>query len=174
METELEISKEATSPNVTAKLVKMRAAADGGERNYRLNYVALEPTQEDLVEAAELGLPAEMRSVPVISEQESSGAPFVARHEKILLKMLESFDLPDGLKRTDVERELNLKRSQAGDVLKELLRSDYVTNESPYSGRKSTGAYWLTAHGRSVGEKARERNVAALIEQTSSGTQEEF
>ncbi len=174
METELEISKEATSPNVTAKLVKMRAAADGGERKYRLNYVALKPTQEDIVEAAELGLPAEMRSVPVISEQESASSPFVARHEKILLRMLESFDLPDGLKRTDVERELNLKRSQTGLVLQELLKKDYVTNESPFSGRKSTGAYWLTANGRSVAERVRERNVAALIEQTSSGTQEEF
>ena len=168
METEIEITKEANSPNVTAKLVKMRAAADGGERSYRLNYVQLEPTLDDKAEALVLGLRAEMRSVPVLTESDSADGPLVARNEKLLVTMLESYDLPDGLKRSDVERELNLKKSRAGDVLKELLRKNYITNESPFTKRHSNSGYWLTDLGRSIADGVRLRRAGHLVEQATS------
>jgi len=169
METEIEITKEANSPNVTAKLVKMRAAADGGERSYRLNLVQLEPTLEDKAEALVLGLPAEMRSVPVLTESDSADGPLVPRNEKLLVTMLESYDLADGLKRSDVERELNLRKSRAGDVLKELLRKSYITNESPFTKRHSSSGYWLTDLGRSIAEGVRLRRAGHLVEQATSG-----
>jgi len=168
METEIEISKQASSPNVTAKLVKMRAAADGGERSYRLNYVQLEPTLDDKAEALVLELPAEMRSVPVLTESDSADGPLVPRNEKLLVTMLESFDLADGMKRTDVERVLNVARTTAGDVLKELRRNDYVTNESPFTNRHLSSSYWLTELGRSIAEGARLRMAGHLVEQATS------
>ena len=169
METEIEVSKEANSPNVTAKLVKMRAAADGGEREYRLNYVQLEPTLDDKAEALVLGLPAEMRSVPVLTESDSVGGPLESRNEKLLVAMVESFDLPDGLKRSDVERELNLKRTRAGDVLKELSGKNYITNLSPFTGKHSNSSYWLTDLGRSVAEGVRIRKAGELVERATNG-----
>jgi DNA-binding MarR family transcriptional regulator len=173
METEIEITKEPKSTVVRARLVKMRAAADGTEREYRLNYVQLEPRLEDRAEALALGLPAEMRSVPVLTESGNVGGPLESRHEKILVAMLEGYDLPDGLKRSDVERELNLKRSQAGKVLTELSKSAYVTNESRFSNKTSGSAYWLTDSGRSVAESVLRRRAGAAVEQATS-REEEF
>ena len=168
METEIEITKEKNSPNVTAKLIKMRAAADGNEREYHLNLVQLEPTLEDKAEALVLGLPAEMRSVPVLTESDSADGPLVPRNEKLLVTMLESYDLADGLKRSDVERELVLKKSQAGTVLKELRDKNYVTNESPTTKRQVKEAYWLTDLGRSIAEGVRLRRAGHLVEQATS------
>jgi Mn-dependent DtxR family transcriptional regulator len=87
--------------------------------------------------------------------------------------MLEGYDLPDGLKRSDVERELNLKRSQAGKVLTELSQSAYVTNESRFSNKTSGSAYWLTDSGRSVAESVLRRRAGAAVEQATS-REEEF
>ena len=168
METEIEITKDANSLNVTAKLVKMRAAADGGERSYRLNLVQLEPTLDDKAEALVLELPAEMRSVPVLTESDSADGPLVPRNEKLLVLMLESYDLADGLKRSDVERELGLAKSQAGKVLKELRDKKYVTNDSPLSNRHSKESYWLTDLGRSIAEGVRLRMAGHLVEQATS------
>jgi hypothetical protein len=172
METELEISKDADSPNVKAVLVKMRAAADGKERSYRLDYVQLEPTDEDRAEAAELGMPAEMRSVPVLVETRNADGPLESRNERLLVTMLESYDLADGLKRADVERELNLKRTRAGDVLKDLTQRRYITNESPFTKRTSSSAYWLTDSGRSTAESVLRRRAGAAVEQATSRGEE--
>lgn len=164
METELEITKQPKSTTVKAKLVKMRAAADGSEREYKLSYVVLEPTLEDKAEALALGLPAEKRSVPVLTESDSTGVPLESRNEKILVAMLESYDIAEGLKRTDAQELLGVKRSTAGEVLKALREKAYVTNESPYTQR-TTSSYWLTDSGRSVAESVLRRRVGALVEQ---------
>jgi hypothetical protein len=164
METEVEVSKEASSPNVKARLVKMRAAPDGGERSYRLNLVTLEPTDEDRLEALELGLPAVMRSVPVATETESSTTPLKSRNEELLVAMLTSYSLADGLKRTDVEKLLGVKRSTSGDVLGELKRLGYVTNESPFTGRHVSSSYWLTDDGRRVAESVQTREARTAVE----------
>lgn len=169
METEVEVSKDSSSPNVKARLVKMRAAPDGAERSYRLNLVTLEPTEEDRLEALELELPAVMRSVPVATEVESSGAPPKGRNDEILVAMLTSYSLADGLRRTDVEKLLGLKRSGSGDVLSALKELGYVTNESPFTGRTSTSAYWLTEAGRQRAETLRMREVEAKVEAATNG-----
>lgn len=172
METELEITKQSGSSVVKAKLVKMRAAADGTEREYKLNYVVLEPTLEDKAEALALGVPAEKRSVPVLTESDNVAGPLESRNEKILVAMLESYDLADGLKRADAEQVLNVKRSTAGEVLKALREKAYVTNESPYTQR-TTSSYWLTDSGRSVAESVLRRRAGAAVEQATS-REEEF
>jgi hypothetical protein len=168
METELEITKASGSTTVKAKLVKMRAAADGSEREYKLNYVMLEPTLEDKAEALALGEPAEMRSVPVLTELENVGVPNESRLEKVLVAMLESYDIAEGLKRADAEQVLNVKRSTAGEVLKALKEKAYATNESPYTQR-TTSSYWLTDSGRSVAESVLRRRAGALVEQATNG-----
>jgi hypothetical protein len=164
METEVEVSKEASSPNLKARLVKMRAAPDGGERAYRLNLVTLDPTDEDRLEALELGLPAVMRTVPVATETESSTTPLKSRNEEVLVEMLTTSKLPEGLKRTDVEKLLGVKRSTAGAVLGDLLGLLYITNESPFTGRNSNSSYWLTEAGRGVAESVQTREVRAAVE----------
>jgi hypothetical protein len=167
METEIEITKQSGSSVVKAKLVKMRAAADGTEREYKLNYVVLEPTLEDKAEALALGLPAEKRSVPVLTESDEIAGPLESRNEKILVAMLESYDLADGLKRSDAEQVLNVKRSTAGEVLKALREKAYVTNESPYTQR-TTSSYWLTDSGRSLAESVLRRRAGAAVEQATT------
>ena len=164
METELEISKAANTLEVKARLVKMRAAPDGAERSYRLNLVALDSTMEDKIEALELGIPAVMRSVPVATESESSTTPLKSRNETLLVAMLTNYDLADGLKRTDVEKEIGLKRSASGDVIKDLKDLGYITNESPFTGRMVASAYWLTSNGRLVAEGVRLREAQSAIE----------
>ena len=74
--------------------------------------------------------------------------------------MLEGFDLPDGYKRTDVEKLLNISRSPAGEVLKKLKKSELVTNFSPFSEKESTSSYWLTTKGRDLVEELQAREAS--------------
>jgi DNA-binding MarR family transcriptional regulator len=132
----------------------------------------LEPTLEDKAEALALGLPAEKRSVPVLTESDEIAGPLESRNEKILVAMLEGYDLPDGLKRSDADKVLGLKRTESGKVMKRLREKEYVTNESPYTQR-TTSSYWLTDSGRSVAESVLRRRAGAAVEQATS-REEEF
>jgi hypothetical protein len=118
-------------------------------------------------------MPAEMRSVPVLVETRNADGPLESRNERLLVTMLEGYDLADGLKRADVERELNLKRTRAGDVLQDLTKRRYITNESPFTKRTSSSAYWLTDLGRSVAESVLRRRAGAAVEQATR-REEEF
>lgn len=164
METEIQVEKKEASLDVSAKLVKMRAAPDGVERSYRLELVTLEPTDEDRLEALEFGTLPDLRTVPVLTETEAAGTPLRSRFEELLVEVLDGFDLPDGLKRSDAEKVLALGKSQAGNVLKEMRERGLLTNLSPHTGRSNASAYWLTDLGRSTALQVREREVRAKVE----------
>ena len=102
----------------------------------------------------------EWRSVPVLVPAQLPQARYKKQDERVLVNMLEGFDLPDGYKRTDVEKLLNISRSPAGNVLKKLKESELVTNFSPFTERESTSSYWLTTKGRELVEELLAREAS--------------
>jgi predicted transcriptional regulator len=160
VETEIEISQDSNSGSIKAKVVKMRTAPDGWETSYKLELVQLPPIANNETEADGDEYLLEWRSVPVLVPAQLPQARYKKQDERVLVNMLEGFDLPDGYKRTDVEKLLNISRSPAGNVLKKLKESELVTNFSPFTERESTSSYWLTTKGRELVEELLAREAS--------------
>jgi hypothetical protein len=159
VETEIEISQDSNSGSIKAKVVKMRTAPDGWETSYKLELISLPPIANNETEADGDDYLLEWRSVPVLVPAQLPQARYKKQDERVLVNMLEGFDLPDGYKRTDVEKLLNISRSPAGNVLKKLKESELVTNFSPFTERESTSSYWLTTKGRELVEELLSREA---------------
>lgn len=160
VETEIEISQDSNSGSIKAKVVKMRTAPDGWETSYKLELISLPPIANNETEADGDDYLLEWRSVPVLVPAQLPQARYKKTDERVLVNMLEGFDLPDGYKRTDVEKLLNISRSPAGNVLKKLKESELVTNFSPFTERESTSSYWLTTKGRELVEELLAREAS--------------
>ena len=160
VETEIEISQDSNSGSIKAKVVKMRTAPDGWETSYKLELISLPPIANNETEADGDDYLLEWRSVPVLVPAQLPQARYKKQDERVLVNMLEGFDLPDGYKRTDVEKLLNISRSPAGEVLKKLKKSELVTNFSPFSEKESTSSYWLTTKGRDLVEELQAREAS--------------
>lgn len=160
VETEIEVSQDSNSGSIKAKVVKMRTAPDGWELSYKLELVSLPPIANDETEADGDEYLLEWRSVPVLVPAQLAQARYKKQDERVLVNMLEGFDLPDGYKRTDVEKLLNVKRSPAGNVLKKLKESGLITTLSPFTERESTSSYWLTTKGRELVEELQAREAS--------------
>ena len=160
VETEIEISQDSNSGSIKAKVVKMRTAPDGWETSYKLELISLPPIANNETEADGDEYLLEWRSVPVLVPAQLPQARYKKQDERVLVNMLEGFDLPDGYKRTDVEKLLNISRSPAGNVLKKLKESELVTNFSPFTERESTSSYWLTTKGRELVEELLAREAS--------------
>ena len=160
VETEIEISQDSNSGSIKAKVVKMRTAPDGWETSYKLELISLPPIANNETEADGDDYLLEWRSVPVLVPAQLPQARYKKTDERVLVNMLEGFHLPDGYKRTDVEKLLNISRSPAGNVLKKLKESELVTNFSPFTERESTSSYWLTTKGRELVEELLAREAS--------------
>ena len=160
VETEIEVSTDSNSGSIKAKVVKMRTAPDGWETSYKLELISLPPLANNETEADGDESLLEWRSVPVLVPTQLPQARYKKQDERVLVNMLEGFDLPDGYKRTDVEKLLNISRSPAGEVLKKLKKSELVTNFSPFTDRESTSSYWLTTKGRELVEELQAREAS--------------
>jgi hypothetical protein len=160
VETEIEVSQDSNSGSIKAKVVKMRTAPDGWETSYKLELISLPPIASNETEADGDEYLLEWRSVPVLVPAQLPQARYKKQDERVLVNMLEGFDLPDGYKRTDVEKLLNISRSPAGNVLKKLKESELVTNFSPFTERESTSSYWLTTKGRELVEELLSREAS--------------
>jgi predicted transcriptional regulator len=160
VETEIEVSQDSNSGSIKAKVVKMRTAPDGWETSYKLELVQLPPIANNETEADGDEYLLEWRSVPVLVPAQLPQARYKKQDERVLVNMLEGFDVPDGYKRRDVEKLLNLERSSAGEVLKKLKEGELVTNFSPFTEKKSTSSYWLTTKGRELVEELQAREAS--------------
>ena len=160
VETEIEVSQDSNSGSIKAKVVKMRTAPDGWETSYKLELVQLPPIANNETEADGDEYLLEWRSVPVLVPAQLPQARYKKQDERVLVNMLEGLDLPDGYKRRDVEKLLNLERSSAGEVLKKLKEGELVTNFSPFTEKKSTSSYWLTTKGRELVEELQAREAS--------------
>lgn len=160
VETEIEVSQDSNSGSIKAKVVKMRTAPDGWELSYKLELISLPPIANNETEADGDEYLLEWRSVPVLVPAVLPQARYKKQDERVLVNMLEGFDLPDGYKRTDVEKLLNVKRSPAGNVLKKLKESGLITTLSPFTERESTSSYWLTTKGRELVEELQAREAS--------------
>ena len=160
VETEIEVSTDSNSGSIKAKVVKMRTAPDGWDTSYKLELISLPPLANNETEADGDESLLEWRSVPVLVPTQLPQARYKKQDERVLVNMLEGFDLPDGYKRTDVEKLLNISRSPAGEVLKKLKKSELVTNFSPFSEKESTSSYWLTTKGRELVEELQAREAS--------------
>lgn len=160
VETEIEVSQDSNSGSIKAKVVKMRTAPDGWETSYKLELISLPPIANNETEADGDEYLLEWRSVPVLVPAVLPQARYKKQDERVLVNMLEGFDLPDGYKRTDVEKLLNVKRSPAGNVLKKLKESGLITTLSPFTERESTSSYWLTTKGRELVEELQAREAS--------------
>jgi hypothetical protein len=147
----------------------MRTAPDGHEHTYRLDFVQLVPIVATVEEADGDDFLLEARSVPVLVATSQQPAIFQRDDEKILLNMLEGFDLPDGYKRRDAEKAIGKDRSTAGSRLKKLKTEQLVTMLSPFSNKNSTSSYWLTDEGRAKAKEIEARFVASKIAQQENG-----
>ena len=160
VETEIEVSQDSNSGSIKAKVVKMRTAPDGWETSYKLELISLPPIANNETEADGDEYLLEWRSVPVLVPAQLPQARYKKQDERVLVNMLEGLDLPDGYKRRDVEKLLNLERSSAGEVLKKLKEGELVTNFSPFTEKKSTSSYWLTTKGRELVEELQAREAS--------------
>jgi hypothetical protein len=91
---------------------------------------------------------------------ETTAAPYRKQTDKVLLEMFASFDLPEGFSRVNAEQVLGLKKSHAGQLLKELREAGDITNLSPESGKPSTSKYFLTEKGRARAEELESLEIA--------------
>jgi len=160
VETEIEVSQDSNSGSIKAKVVKMRTAPDGWDTSYNLELVQLPPLANNETEADGDEYLLEWRSVPVLVPAQLAQARYKKQDERVLVNMLEGFDLPDGYKRRDVEKLLGVARTSSGGVLKKLKESGLVTNFSPFSEKESTSSYWLTTKGRELVEELQAREAS--------------
>lgn len=160
VETEIEVSQDSNSGSIKAKVVKMRTAPDGWETSYKLELISLPPIASNETEADGDEYLLEWRSVPVLVPAQLAQARYKKQDERVLVNMLEGFDLPDGYKRRDVEKLLGVARTSSGGVLKKLKESGLVTNFSPFSEKESTSSYWLTTKGRELVEELQAREAS--------------
>jgi hypothetical protein len=144
---DIALQLDAKERGIEVKVTKSNAGAAPEAMLYKLEPVAL-PAGSD----------GWARSGAVMVE--ASAAPYRKQTDKVLLEILEGFDLADGFSRVDTERVLNVKRTRAGALLKELLGKGDLTNVSPESGRPSTSKYFLTDKGRARAEELQDLEVA--------------
>lgn len=144
---DITIQLDAKDSGIEVKVTKSNAGAIPEALFYKLEPVALPAGSDGWV-----------RSGAVMVE--ATAAPYRKQSDKVLLEILEGFDLADGFSRVDTERVLNVKRTRAGALLKELLEKGDLTNISPESGRSSTSKYFLTEKGRARAEELQDLEVA--------------
>ena len=144
---DIALQLDAKERGIEVKVTKSNAGAAPEAMFYQLEPVALPALSDGWV-----------RSNAVMVE--ATAAPYRKQTDKVLLEILEGFDLADGFSRADTERVLNVKRTRAGALLKELLEKGDLTNLSPESGRSSTSKYFLTEKGRARAEELQGLEVA--------------
>ena len=91
---------------------------------------------------------------------ETTAAPYRKQTDKVLLEILQSFDLPEGFSRVNAEQVLGLKKSHAGQLLKELREAGDITNLSPFTARENGSKYFLTEKGRARAEELESLEIA--------------
>lgn len=144
---DIAIQLDAKERGIEVKVTKSNAGAAPEAMFYKLEAVALSAGDDGWV-----------RSGAVMVE--ATAPPYRKKTDKVLLAILEGFDLADGFSRRDTEQVLNVKRSAAGTLLKELIETGDLTNLSPVSGRSSASKYFLTEKGRARAEELESLEVA--------------
>ena len=132
---------------IEAKVTMSNAGQEPEPVFYKLEAVTLRASDDGWV-----------RSSAVMVE--ASAAPYRKQTDKILVEILEGFDLADGFARVDTERVLGVGRSRAGALLKELTEAGLLTNTSPATGLLNTAKYFLTEKGRARAEELESLEVA--------------
>jgi hypothetical protein len=144
---DIALQLDAKERGIEVKVTKSNAGAAPEAMFYKLEPVALPALSDGWV-----------RSNAVMVE--TTAAPYRKQTDKILLEILQSFDLPEGFSRVNAEQVLGLKKSHAGQLLKELREAGDITNLSPESGRSSTSKYFLTEKGRARAEELESLEIA--------------
>lgn len=144
---DIALQLDAKDRGIEVKVTKSNAGAMPEAMFYKLEPVALSPLSDGWV-----------RSGAVMVE--ASAAPYRKQTDKVLLEILEGFDIAEGFTRADTERVLEVGKTRAGAVLKELIEAGLLTNLSPHSSRKVASKYFLTDKGRERAEEVQSLEVA--------------
>ena len=144
---DIALQLDAKDRGIEVKVTKSNAGAMPEAMFYKLEPVALSPLSDGWV-----------RSGAVMVE--AAAAPYRKQTDKVLLEILEGFDIPEGFSRADTERVLGLKKTHAGALLKELREAGDITNLSPFTARENTSKYFLTEKGRARAEELESLEIA--------------